>query len=360
MALLDRIKYNPESDDAIAWKFPSENIRLGSQLIVNESQEAIFFKDGKALDVFGPGRHNLKTDNLPILHRLISLPFGGQTPFPVEIWYVNKTVIGGLKWGTIRRVPVDAQWRNRVITLHVGGHGTWSMRVTGTRDFITQLIGAQEVSYIGPERVKKHFDAKIQEQLQVALGKFFKKDNISFFQDAEAHLPALAEFIKRDIGPRFRSFGIEIESFDVANLNIDKKDQNILDQIDKQNRNISDKIDEINVRKLERDLELETIERSGDAYKTKRHFDHLEEAAKNPGRLIIPGFGVGAGLGVGVPIEQQAGRTINSQPQDSPPTESDPQNDPVVKLQQLKQMLDNKLITEAEFDEKKKQILDSM
>ena len=77
MALLDRIKYNPESDDAIAWKFPSENIRLGSQLIVNESQEALFFRDGKALDIFGPGRHNLKTDNLPLLHRLISLPFGG-------------------------------------------------------------------------------------------------------------------------------------------------------------------------------------------------------------------------------------------------------------------------------------------
>ena len=228
------------------------------------------------------------------------------------------------------------------------------MRVTGTRDFITQLIGAQKASTIGPERVKKLFDAKIQEQLQVALGKFFKADNISFFQDAEAHLPALAEHIKRDIGPRFQSFGIEIENFDVANLNLDKKDHNILDQIDKQNRNISDKIDEINVRKLERDIELETIERSGDAYATKRHFDHLEEAAKNPGRLIIPGFGLGTGLGVGVPIEQQAGQAINSQPQGSQPTESDSRNEPVAKLQQLKEMLDNKLITEAEFDEKKK------
>ena len=364
MALLDRIKYSPESDDAIAWKFPSDNIRLGSQLTVNQSQEAIFFKEGKALDIFGPGRHNLETHNLPILHRLVNLPFGGETPFSAEIWFVNKTIVGGIKWGTARRVPVDEQWRDRVITLHVGAHGTWNMRVADTRNFITQLIGGQSASSIGPERIKKLFGAEIQGQLQVALGKFFKKDNISFFQDAETYLPALAEHIKREISPRFQDFGIEIESFNVKNINIDKKDQKIIAQIDKQNRGISDQEDQIKVRDMERDLELETIERSRDAYVTKRQFDSLEKAAENPGggagQLLGAGFGLGAGLSVGVPVGQQIGEAIGTQQQEGSPAESDPQNDPVAKLQQLKQMLADELITEAEFNEKKKQILDAM
>lgn len=79
MALIDRIKYNAPSDDAVVWKYDSEDIRLGAQLIVNESQEAIFFKGGKALDTFGPGTHTLSSGNIPLLGKLINLPFGGKT-----------------------------------------------------------------------------------------------------------------------------------------------------------------------------------------------------------------------------------------------------------------------------------------
>jgi membrane protease subunit (stomatin/prohibitin family) len=71
---------------------------MGAQLIVNESQEALFFKGGKALDVFGPGTHTLSSSNVPILQKLINLPFGGQTPFTAEVWFVNKTVKRNLKW----------------------------------------------------------------------------------------------------------------------------------------------------------------------------------------------------------------------------------------------------------------------
>ena len=90
---IDVIKYNPESDDAIAWKFPREDISLGAQLIVNESQEAIFFKDGKVVDTFGPGRHELTTENMPWLRGLVKFSLGGRTPYAAEVWYVNKTVM---------------------------------------------------------------------------------------------------------------------------------------------------------------------------------------------------------------------------------------------------------------------------
>ena len=92
MALLDRIKYDC-SPDVLVGKYSKDNIVLGSQLIVNESQEAVFFKDGRALDVFGPGRHTISTNNIPLLQKLVNLPFGGDTPFAAEIFFVNKVSV---------------------------------------------------------------------------------------------------------------------------------------------------------------------------------------------------------------------------------------------------------------------------
>ena len=93
MALIDRIKTPPEwTPDVLVWKWPSDQLTLGAQLIVNESQEAIFFKGGKALDLFGPGTHTLSSGNIPLLQKLINLPFGGQTPFSAEVYFVNKCI----------------------------------------------------------------------------------------------------------------------------------------------------------------------------------------------------------------------------------------------------------------------------
>src|SRR3954463_14667804 len=105
MALLDRIKFGGPSN-VLVWKWPSDAIRLGAQLIVNESQEALFFKGGQALDLFGPGTHTLATGNLPILSKLMNLPFGGKTPFAAEIYYINKSLALGQNWGTKTPIPV--------------------------------------------------------------------------------------------------------------------------------------------------------------------------------------------------------------------------------------------------------------
>ena len=92
MALIDVIKYGGKRD-VLAWRYPSQELRLGTQVIVNESQEAVFVKEGKILDILGPGRHTLSTENIPILAKLINLPFGGKTPFTAEIWYINKAYL---------------------------------------------------------------------------------------------------------------------------------------------------------------------------------------------------------------------------------------------------------------------------
>ena len=88
MAIIDVVKYTPEDDNSFVWKFPSEDLRLGTQVVVNEGQEAIFFKGGVALDIFTAGTYTLSTGNIPLLNKLINLPFGGNTPFTAEVWFL--------------------------------------------------------------------------------------------------------------------------------------------------------------------------------------------------------------------------------------------------------------------------------
>src|SRR5437867_1905850 len=106
MALIDRIKFDGPAD-VLVWKWaradadrPTEDLTLGAQLIVNEGQEAIFYKGGQALDLFGAGTHTLSTGNLPLLRKIINLPFGGQTPFAAEVYFINKSVSLAKDWGT--------------------------------------------------------------------------------------------------------------------------------------------------------------------------------------------------------------------------------------------------------------------
>ncbi len=344
MALIDRIKFDSPSDDAIVWKFPSEDIRLGAQLIVNESQEAVFFKGGKALDTFGAGTHTLSSDNLPLLRKLINLPFGGKTPFSAEVWYVNKIARRDLKWGTKGPIQVIDPLYNYPVS--VRAFGRWGMRVIDSRNFIVQIVGTQTSSaakgYIGSDRIEEYFVGEIVQRLSDALAKFFVESDVSVFQ-ASARMNDLSAFISNDITPEFQRFGIDIVNFNVERISIPEEEQKKFQEI------------------LGKRMEIDQISqaRAGQAYTTMRTFDTLEKAAENEGggagQLMGAGLGLGAGLGAGVPIGQQVGGAMNVNPEQQ--AQSD---DPMAKLQKLKQMLDAGLITQEEFDQKKKQILDSI
>lgn len=346
MAIIDRIKYDAPSDDAIVWKFPSESIRLGAQLIVNESQDAVFFKGGKALDTFGAGTHTLSSDNIPLLSKLINLPFGGKTPFSAEVWYVNRTVKRDLKWGTKGPVQVIDPMYNYPVS--VRAFGRWGMRINDARSFVVQMVGTQTSSdlsrkgYIGSERVEEYFVGEILQRLSDALAKYFVEKGVSVFQ-ASAKINELSAFIAGDISPEFERFGIEIVNFNVERISIPDEEQKKFQEI------------------LGKRMEIDQISQAkvGQAYATMRTFDTLEKAAENEGggagQLMGAGLGLGAGLGAGVPIGQQVGGAMNIQPEQ--PSQA---NDPMAKLQKLKQLLDGGLISQEEFDQKKRQILDSM
>ncbi len=143
MAILDLIEYTDEQADELSHRIPewgSGEFRLGSQCVVRESQRAVFARDGRALDVLGPGRHTLSTANIPLLTTLLSLPFGSKSPFRAEVYYVNIREFTDMKWGTVQPVLYRDQEFGMI---RIRAFGTYSMRVKDPQQFINQIVGTR-------------------------------------------------------------------------------------------------------------------------------------------------------------------------------------------------------------------------
>jgi len=143
MAILDLIQYTDEDPSEMVHRVPeygSGEFRLGSQCVVRETQRAVFFRDGKALDVLGPGRHTLSTANIPILTSILGAAFGGKSPFTAEVYYVNIREMTNMKWGTPQPVLVRDKDFGMV---RIRSFGTYSMRVADPQLFVNQVVGAR-------------------------------------------------------------------------------------------------------------------------------------------------------------------------------------------------------------------------
>ena len=131
------IKYEGDNQ-TLVWKHPIEDFNLGSQLIVHESQEAIFFRDGQALDLFGAGRYTLATQNLPLLENLYKLPTNADTIFHSEVYFINQTVQMGIKWGTDSKIrfldPITG------LPLEIGACGQFNLKVCDSRKLLIKLV----------------------------------------------------------------------------------------------------------------------------------------------------------------------------------------------------------------------------
>ena len=145
--IADIIKYEGDNSTFI-WKHPCEDFYTTTQLIVHESQEAIFFLNGQALDLFGPGRHTLETQNIPIIGKFLSRTTGGETPFHCEVYFINKTEQMAIKWGTDSKVQYIEPTYGFPIAL--GASGEMSLRAEDSRKLLIKLIGAE--NYLGREK----------------------------------------------------------------------------------------------------------------------------------------------------------------------------------------------------------------
>ncbi len=142
MAIIDVIKYEGDNSTFV-WKHPCEDFNTSSQLIVHESQEAVFFLNGQALDLFGPGKHTLETNNIPIARRILNIPTGGVSPFHCEVYFINKTDQMAIKWGTDSKVQyIEPTYK---FPLSIGANGEMVLSVADSRKLLVKLVGTERI-----------------------------------------------------------------------------------------------------------------------------------------------------------------------------------------------------------------------
>ncbi len=336
MALIDVIKNDTPSDKFIVWKYPNEELKISSQLIVGEGQQAIFVKGGEALDTFGPGTHTLTTGNLPLINKLVNLPFGGDTPFSAEIWFVATTVKRDLKWGTANPIPLMD--KSLGFPVSVRAYGKWGIRVKDTRSFLVQFVGSQD--YADDEKIHSYLIGEINQKVGDLLGEQLR-DGMPILE-INAELNELSQEANNNIKDEFIKYGLEVVNFNIENINIPKED---LDQIQEV------------LQKTFEAKELSKVE-LGQSYSAIKSFEILKDAATNEsdggvGAMMSAGIGLGAGL----PLGQQMGKNMTVE---SEANSSAPSNDIGSKLKDLKNLFEEGLIDEEQYKEKQSELLDQL
>lgn len=276
MAIIDRIKYdgNPNGAPWLIYKYPSENFVLGSQLIVGPGQEALFIKGGKALDLFGSGTHTLTTGNLPILNKLVNLPFGGKTPFSAEVYFINKTVNLDMKWGTSTPIPLEDPKYGLI--LNIGARGQYGINIVDSRLFVSRIIGAIPSGTTADELVVlRYFNGLINSKIKSVAAEYMTKKKISFLEISQ-YLDELSDAFKEKLVDEFERFGIEIVNFYCIS--------------------IAPKPEEYE--KLQR--YKEELALGPEFYQQRRSLDILERLAENPSSGEMANAGIGLGMGLGI------------------------------------------------------------
>lgn len=291
MALIDVVKFEGDNTEFV-WKFPSNDLKLGTQLIVNTSQCAFFVKNGKVLDSFNEGRHTLKSSNIPLLNRLVNLPFGGNSPFSAEVWYVNLISKLDNKWGTIKPINIEDPLHGVIVP--VRAFGQFGLRIIDPKNFLTTIVGTAKV--FTANEIAEYFKGKILSSITTIISKKIVLDKISLLQIG-VFQDDLGKFCQTELSQEFLNYGIEVSNFNFMSINIPSDDPSFVRL------------------KEAKELAMKVKTLGKDIYQMDRSFDVMEKAATNEGNsgnIINAGIGLGAGLGLGNILGNQFGQAAGN------------------------------------------------
>lgn len=226
--ITDIIKYEGDNSTFI-WKHPSEDFNCLSQLIVHESQEAIFFMNGQALDTFGPGRYTLDSQNIPILGKLLNLATGGESPFHCEVYFINKTVQMSVKWGTDSKVRFIDPLTG--VPLELGACGEMNLQVCDSRKLLIKLVGTMNGIAWGDSRegftksLNDCFRPLISTAVKANLASAIKQGGIDILEIDE-RLEDLSGVLRESIIPGFEEYGLTVPQLYVTTIVLPENDPN--------------------------------------------------------------------------------------------------------------------------------------
>ena len=290
MNLVDVIKCEV-NDKELVYKFSPENLRLGSQLVVYPTQTAFFVKGGVILDEFICGTYTLKTENIPLLGKLINLPFNGQTPFKAEVWFINQIAILDCKWGTAS--PIQIEDPKYGIIVPIRAFGQYGFKIISPRQFLESLVS--NMTSFTVEKLTNYFRGIIMSKLTNIVSEKLSQDGISVI-NINSHISDISEFCQQRIGVEFEKYGLKLENFNVIGINVQENDPSFIRL------------------KEAKDLAARLKITGKDVYQMERSFNVLENAASNEGGLVSSGVGIGMGLNIGNQVGSMAMNTLNVNP----------------------------------------------
>lgn len=308
MPIQQVIKYEGDNSTFI-WKHPAEDFNTNSQLIVHESQEAIFFLNGQPLDLFRSGRYTLETQNIPLLKHIINIPTGGESAFHCEVYFINKVEQMAIQWGTDSKVQYIEPTYGFPISIGAGGE--MSLRVEDSKKLLIKLVGTEKV--LSRELLVSYFRAFLMSKVKAYIAQTFKLSKISIFE-ADEHLNEFSNALKEKLISDFDEYGLALERFFVTRIVKPEGDLQYEKFKDIHFRQYAD-IAEAKIRQQVGVIEQQTeaqkmvIESQGLAQKRniegytfqqERGFDVAEHLAQNEGVGNFSNVGIGLGMMGGV------------------------------------------------------------
>lgn len=331
------IKYEGDNSTFI-WKHPCEDFNSLTQLIVHESQEAIFFMNGQALDLFGAGRYTLETQNIPLIGKVLNRATGDKSPFHCEVYFINKTEQMSIKWGTDSKVQyVEPTYG---FPISIGASGEMSLRADNARKLLLKLVGTE--NFLGQQKLVSFFRAFLMTRVKTYIAQVMKSNAINIFEIDE-NLTVFSESIKKLLVNDFAEYGVALEQFFITTIlkpDGDRQYEKFKELHFRQYADIAEAklrqqisvIDaQTEAQKVVIDSQAQATKRAqeGYTYAQERGFDVAEKVAANEavGQMTNLGVGLGtmAGVGgvVGGVVGNAVGDALNNTASAQPKTETE-------------------------------------
>lgn len=321
MSIIDVIKYEGDNKTFV-WKHPSEDFNTASQLIVHESQEAIFFTNGQALDSFDPGRYTLDTQNIPLLNNIINLPSGGESPFHCEVYFINLVEQLGIGWGTSSKIQFLEPTYG--FPLSLGASGEMGLAVRNARKLLLKLVGTEAI--LSQEKLLGYFKSFLQTRIKAHLAQTIKENSLNIFE-LDAHLDTLSDSICTKLKPDFDPYGVELVQMMITTV-VKPEDDPIYEKFkelyfrqyaDIREAEIEQRVGVINQETEAKRIVIEAQAAAdkrrieGYTYQQERGFDVAEKVAANEavGEFSNLGIGMGMMAGVSAPVGGAVGAVMS-------------------------------------------------
>ena len=328
--IADIIKYEGDNSTFI-WKHPCEDFNALTQLIVHESQEAIFFMNGQALDLFGAGRYTLETQNIPLIGKALNRATGDKSPFHCEVYFINKTEQMSIKWGTDSKVQYIEPTYGFPIS--IGASGEMSLRADNARKLLVKLVGTEK--YLGQQKLVSFFRAFLMTRVKTYIAQAMKNNAINIFEIDE-NLTVFSDSIKKMLVGDFAEYGVALEQFFITNIAKPDGERQYEKFKELHFRQYADVAEaklrqQIGVIDAQTEAQKTVIAsqaiatkraQEGYTYQQERGFDVAEQVAQNEavGQMTNLGVGLGTMAGVGGVVGGVVGGAVNDALSNTAPT----------------------------------------